>query len=101
MLLATGRHLPKPPALAFELLDGFAVPLMLLALGHMLAPLKLASIGRGVVLATFHLLMASATGFGPGLPACLVSSAPNVASLIMVSTLMTVVFLPIVMSYGL
>ena len=129
LLLATGRHLPKPLASAFELLGGFAVPLMLLTLGHTLATLKLESIGRGVMLAFFHLLVASATGFGLAslfgfagtergvfILMCLMPSsvgtylfvelyapahARDVASLIMVSTLMTVVVLPIVMTYGL
>jgi predicted permease len=129
LLLATGRHLPKPLASAFELLGGFAVPLMLLTLGHTLATLKLASIGRGVMLASFHLVMASATAFGLAslfgfagtergvfILMCLMPPSvgtylfvelytpehvQDVASLIMVSTLITVLVLPMVMTYAL
>jgi len=129
LLLATGLHLPKPLASAFELLGGFAVPLMLLTLGHTLATLSLASIGRGAMLACFHLLVASATAFslatlfgfagterGVFILMCLMPPslatylfvelytpeyAHDAASLILVSTLMTVLVLPVVMTYGL
>lgn len=129
LLLATGQRLPKPLASAFELLGGFAVPLMLLTLGHTLATLKRVSLGRGALLACFHLVMASATGFGLAglfgfagtergvfILMCLMpvsvatylfvelytpEHAQDVASLILVSTLMTLLVLPVVMTYGL
>jgi hypothetical protein len=129
LLLGIGLHLPKPLASAFGILGGLAIPLMLLTLGHMLASLELSSIGRGTLLAGFHLLMAAATGFGLAtlfgfsgtergifILMCLMpvsvatylfvelytpEYAPDAASLILVSTLLTVLVLPVVLTYGL
>jgi predicted permease len=63
LLLGLHLHLPKPLASAFGILGGLAIPLMLLTLGHTLATLKLSAIGRGALLAGFHLVMAAANGF--------------------------------------
>ena len=64
LLLGLDLHLPKPLASAFGILGGLAIPLMLLTLGHTLATLKLSAIGRGALLAGFHLVMGATTGFG-------------------------------------
>jgi len=129
LLLGLDLHLPKPLASAFGILGGLAIPLMLLTLGHTLATLELSSIGRGALLAGFHLLMAAAMGFGLAtlfgfsgtergifILMCLMpvsvatylfvelytpEHAPDAASLIVVSTLMTVLVLPVVLTYGL
>jgi hypothetical protein len=128
LLLGLDLHLPKPLASSFGILGGLAIPLMLLTLGHTLATLKLSAIGRGALLAGFHLVMASATAFGLAalfgfsgtergifILMCLMpvsvatylfvelytpEHAPVAASLILVSTLLTVLVLPIVLTYG-
>lgn len=102
---------------------------MLLTLGHTLATLLLSGIARGALLAGFHLVMASATGFGLAtlvrfsgtergifILMCLMpvsvatylfvelytpERAPDTASLILVSTLLTVLVLPLVLTYAL
>jgi predicted permease len=127
LLLGLNLHLPKPLASAFGILGGLAIPLMLLTLGHTLATLKLSAIGRGTLLAGFHVVMASATGFGLAalfgfsgtergifILMCLMpvsvatylfverytpEHAPDAASLILVSTLLTVLVLPVVLTY--
>ena len=127
LLLGLNLHLPKPLASAFGILGGLAIPLMLLTLGHTLASLKFSAIGRGTLLAGFHLVMASATGFGLAtlfgfsgtergifILMCLMpvsvatylfvelytpERAPEAASLILVSTLLTVLVLPVVLTY--
>jgi predicted permease len=127
LLLGLNLHLPKPLASAFGILGGLAIPLMLLTLGHTLATLKLSAIGRGTLLAGFHVVMASATGFGLAalfgfsgtergifILMCLMpvsvatylfverytpEHAPDAASLILISTLLTVLVLPVVLTY--
>jgi len=129
LLLGFNLQLPKALASAFGILGGFAIPLMLLTLGHTLATLKLAAIGSGGLLAGFHLLMAAATGFGLAtlfgfsgtergifilmcvMPVSVATylfaelytpdQAPVAASLILVSTLLTVLVRPAVLTYGL
>jgi predicted permease len=129
LLLGLNLHLPKPLASAFEILGGLAIPLMLLTLGHTLATLTIGSIRRGAILAGLHLLMAVATGFGLAalfgfsgterdvfILMCLMpvsvatylfvelytpEYAQDAASLILVSTLLTVLVLPALMTYEL
>jgi predicted permease len=129
LLMGLEMHLPKPLASAFEILGGLAIPLMLLTLGHTLATLTIGSIRRGAMLAGFHLLMALAAGFGLAnlfgfagierdvfILMCLMpvsvatylfvelyapEHAQDAASLVLVSTLMTVLVVPTVMAYGL
>jgi predicted permease len=126
LLLGLHLHLPKPLASAFEILGDLAIPLMLLTLGHTLATLTIASVGRGAMLAGFHLLMSLATAFGLAalfgfsgierdalvlmcmMPVSVATYlfvelytpeyARDVASLILVSTLLTVFVLPAVMT---
>jgi predicted permease len=129
VLLGTGAHLPAPLHSAFSILGGLSIPLMLLTLGNTLATLSIAAIGRGAMLAIFHLVMVAAAGFGLAalfgftgtergvfilmcmMPVSVATylfvelytpeQAPDAASLILVSTLLTVFALPVVMTYGL
>lgn len=128
-LLATGTSLPKPAADAFQILGGLSIPLMLLTLGHSLATLRIGALGRGCLLALLHLAMALGVGFGLAaafgfsgtergvfilmavMPVSVATylfvelyerdRAAEVASLILVSTLLTVVAVPLIMAYGL
>jgi len=129
LLLYFQVKLPKPLASGFDILGGIAIPLMLLILGHSLASLRLSSLRRGLVLAGFHLAMGAITGFALAalfgftgtqravfilmtLMPVAVSSylfvelyasehAGDVASLILVSTLLTVAVVPFVLAFGL
>jgi malate permease and related proteins len=49
---------------SLDLLGGFAIPLMLIALGVSLAGLRITNIGRSVVLAAFRLIMGFLVGWG-------------------------------------
>jgi len=62
-LAVTGLHLPSVAARAMHILGGLTVPLMLLSLGHSLARLKSASIGRGLAFALARLLGGFAVGW--------------------------------------
>jgi predicted permease len=127
-LLGFGVQLPAPLRSTFEILGGFAVPLMLLTLGHALATLTMSAFGRGLMLAVGHLAMAGATSFGLAalfgftgtergvfvlmglMPASVATHlavelyapdyAGDVVGLIMASTWLTVLVLPLVLSYG-
>jgi predicted permease len=129
LLLALDLRLPQPLDAGFGILGGMAIPLMLLTLGHTLATLNRSALGRGALLAGFHLVMALATGFGLAalfgftgtergvfILMCLMpvsvatylfielytpEHAREVASLILVSMLLTVLVLPAVLTYGL
>jgi malate permease and related proteins len=69
--MATGTHLPDAVTNVLEVFAGITIPLMLLALGVSLAQLKVASLGRALVLALIRLggglavgvLLAWALGF--------------------------------------
>lgn len=126
-LLGTGTTLPLPVAKAFDLLGGMSIPLMLLTLGHTLATLKLSSFGRAISLTLLHVLMAAIVAFSVtwvlGLSGvernafilcCFMPSsvatylfieqnfpefAPDVAGFILVSTLSTVLVLPLVLEF--
>jgi predicted permease len=128
-LLATDQRLPGPLASSLEILGGLAIPLMLLTLGHALATLRPSSLGRGLLLAGFHLAMAAVTAFalaylfgftgtqrGVFMLMCLMpvsvatylfvelyrpEHSGDVASMILVSTLLTIVVVPVAMAYGL
>lgn len=129
LLLALDLHLPKPIESAFQILGGLAIPLMLLTLGHTLATLTIGSVRRGAMLAWFHLLTSLGTGFGLAalfgfsgterdvfILMCLMpvsvatylfvdlytpEYAQDAASLILVSTLLTVIVLPAVLTFAL
>ncbi|MGI9521755.1 MAG: AEC family transporter [Hyphomicrobiaceae bacterium] len=125
-LLATETHLPPLIDHAFGILGGLAIPLMLLTLGYTLTTLELGDIWRGSLLAVFHLGLAIAVAFalvqifeftgtarGVFILSCIMPSAvstylwvdrydpqhaPAVASLIFVSTVLSAVALPVVLS---
>ncbi|WP_170763952.1 AEC family transporter [Ruegeria lacuscaerulensis] len=126
-LMATGFELPQPVAKSFDILGGLSIPLMLLTLGYTLETLQIKSLSRAVVLTALHLVMAVviasglvwAFGFtgaerGAVILCCLMPSSvatylfidqhvpefgPDVAGFILVSTLSTIIVLPIALSY--
>lgn len=127
-LLATGAKLPVPLARATDILGGLAVPLMLLTLGHSLATLNVGDLRQGALLALVHLAMGLVIGFGlvalfgftgtergvlvvlavmpPSVATYLFvemyapEHAPEVAGLILVSTLLSVIVLPVLLAFG-
>lgn len=127
VLMATETHLPTPINQTFAILGGLAIPLMLLTLGHTLATLQVGTLWRGCYLALLHLAMAVAVAavlvrlFGLAGPArgvfvlmCVMppsvatylwvelyspQQAPDVAGFILIATLLTVVTLPIVLTF--
>ncbi|RBW53881.1 AEC family transporter [Ruegeria sp. A3M17] len=127
ILMASGSSLPQPLAKSFDILGGLSIPLMLLTLGHTLATLRIKSLGRAALLTVLHLVMAIAiasalvwvfafTGAERGavILCCLMPSSvatylfidqhvpeygPDVAGFILVSTLATIIVLPIALSY--
>jgi len=128
-VVPTATETPLPPLLGhtFDILGGLAIPLMLLTLGHTLASLKPVAIWRGCYLALFHFAMSVAvalalaplfgfTGTARGvfillcvMPVSVATylwvdryradRAPDVASLILVSTLGSAVALPLVLAF--
>jgi predicted permease len=127
VLMATDTRLPTPIEQAFTILGGLAIPLMLLTLGHTLATLSPGALRRGAYLALFHLAMAAAFTFalvrlfglegtarGVFILQCMMpvsvatylyiemyqsEHAQEVASLILISTLLTVIVLPLVLTF--
>ncbi|SLN60803.1 Membrane transport protein [Roseovarius albus] len=127
ILLSTGKALPTPLDKAFDILGGMSIPLMLLTLGHTLATLKIGTLSRAAVLTVLHLGMAAIIAFAVtrmfGLTGversafilcCFMPSsvatylfieqntpehAPDVAGFILISTLSTIVILPLVLSF--
>ncbi len=127
ILMGTGYSLPQPLSKSFDILGGLSIPLMLLTLGHTLETLKINKLGRAILLTALHLVMAVAiasaliwlfgfTGIERGalILCCLMPSsvatylfidrhvpeyAPDVAGFILVSTLTTIVVLPVALSY--
>lgn len=125
LLAATGTHLPNIAARALHILGGLMVPLMLLSLGYSLARLSYASLGRGVVFSLARLFGGFAIGWlvawGLGLDGLArgvvvaQSSMPaavynymfaerygnrpeEVAGVVVISTLMSIVLLPLFLS---
>nr|WP_174838794.1 MULTISPECIES: AEC family transporter [unclassified Ruegeria] len=126
VLMATGTSLPQPIAKSFDILGGLSIPLMLLTLGHTLATLQIQSLWRAVLLTGLHLAMAVVIastlvwlfGFtgaerGAVILCCLMPSSvatylfidqhmpeygPDVAGFILVSTLATILVLPLALS---
>lgn len=127
LLLSSGATLPSPISKAFDILGGMSIPLMLLMLGHTLATLKLSSLGRAVSLTLLHIGMAGVVAFALSwvfalsgversafILCCFMPSsvatylfieqnfpdqAPDVAGFILLSTLSTVLVLPLVMQF--
>lgn len=126
VLMATETTLPPLLDHTLGILGGLAIPLMLLTLGTTLATLKLADVWRSCYLALFHVVMAAGVAlvlvplFGLSGPArgvfivlCMMpasvatylwvekyapADAPSVASFILVSTLLSVLVLPAVLT---
>ena len=127
VLLSTGMSLPTPIAKSFDILGGLSIPLMLLTLGHTLATLKIGTLWRAGILTIVHLVLAiviasslvSVFGFtgverGAFILCCLMPSsiatylfidqhvpehAPDVAGYILLTTLATIIVLPLALSY--
>ncbi|MEM7224602.1 MAG: AEC family transporter [Pseudomonadota bacterium] len=127
VLMATDTKLPNVLDKTFEILGGLAIPLMLLTLGYTLGNLKTGALGRGTLLAAIHLAIAAGIalvltrlfgfdGVGRGvfilqcmMPVSIATylwvdmycpeHAPDVASFILVSTLLSVLALPLVLSF--
>ncbi len=126
-LVVTGVQLPKPVDSTFHILGGLAIPLLLLTMGHTLAGFRVTDAGRALLLTGAHLFIAvvvalavtHAFGFsgverGVVILCCLMPSsvanylfadefvaedAPDVASYILVSTLATLIVLPLALSF--
>ena len=127
VLMATDTRLPAPIDDAFTILGGLAIPLMLLTLGHTLATLRTGALWRGGYLALFHLAMAAGVAFalvhlfglegtarGVFILQCVMpvsvatylyvemyqeKHASEVAGLIMISTLLAMIVLPLVLTF--
>lgn len=126
-LVVTGIKLPKPVDTTFHILGGLAIPLLLLTMGHTLAGFRVTDAGRALLLTGLHLVIAvlvavavvQVFGFtgverGVVILCCLMPSsvanylladeyvpdgAPDVASYILVSTLSTLIVLPLALSF--
>lgn len=129
ILMATDTKLPATLDHTFSILGGLAIPLMLMTLGHTLATLKVGTLSRGAFLALFHLPMGLGVAwavvhlFGfegtergvvilmAMMPVSVATylwierydpdDAPGVAGYILVSTLLTVIILPLVLAFWL
>jgi predicted permease len=127
VMMATDTHLPGPVDDAFKILGGISIPLMLLTLGYTLATLHTGAVWRGAYLALFHIVMAglvawgllqvfgfTGTERGVFILQCLMpvsvatylgvqlyaeERAVDVAGFILVSTLLTIVVLPLALAY--
>lgn len=126
-LMASGQTLPGPLDQSLEILAGLAIPIMLLTLGYSLATLKLGGLTRAVLLSVAHIGMSAIAALlltqvldldskvesvivllcfmPPSVATYLAVSqhqpdeAPGVAGLIFVSTILTLVTLPLVLTY--
>ena len=121
VLGATGWSLPPTISRAVHILSGLTVPLMLLSLGYSLAKLKISSLTRGVIFSLIRIIGGFAIGWGvstllglDGLArgvvvtqSCMPSAVYNymfasrygngaeeVAGLVVLSTLLSLLFLP-------
>lgn len=127
VLMATDWQIPGPVDQSLTILAGLAIPIMLLTLGHSLATLKIAGLGQAVLLSVTHVIMAGVAALllthfltldaklesvvillcfmPPSVATYLAVSryrpddAPGVAGFIFVSTLMTLVTLPLILTY--
>ncbi len=127
ILMGTDTHLPDPIEQAATILGGLSIPLMLLTLGYTIATLTVGSIWRGTYLAGFHLIMAAGVAYalvtlfgltgterGVFILQCLApvsvatylwvemyqeEYAADVAGMILISTLATILVLPLVLTF--
>ncbi|MEM8562127.1 MAG: transporter [Pseudomonadota bacterium] len=126
-MLMLNLSFPKPVADGLNILGGLAIPLMLLTLGYSLATLKLGDLGFAIRFSVLHVMVAaivaymlvglfnfSGTARTVFIVECLMpvsaatylwvdkyrpEHAPAVASLVMVTTLMTIIVLPLALSF--
>jgi len=127
LLMATGWELPTPLDQSLTILGGLAVPVMLLTLGYSLATLKVGALHRAALLAVIHAGLAALAAFivtsvltldeklesvvvllcfmPPSVATYLAVSryrpedASGVAGFIFMSTLLTLVTVPLVLTY--
>lgn len=127
VMMGTGLKLPEPVDQSLGILAGLAIPIMLLTLGHSLATLKLGGIGTAAILSVAHIAISCVAAFAlsrlltldpkiesviillcfmpPSVATYLAVSqhrpdeAPGVAGFIFVSTVLTLVTLPVVLTY--
>jgi len=127
VLMATKTPLPVPIAKGTTILGGLSIPLMLLTLGYTLATLNVGGVLKGCLLAVFHVAMSVVVAYGVTLLfdfegvtknafilMCLMPSsvatylwvekyqpahATDVAAFIMVSTLLTILVIPLALTY--
>jgi hypothetical protein len=126
-LLATGLKLPGPVDQSLTILAGLAVPVMLLTLGHSLATLEIGGLVRAFSLSALHItngaiaafVLTSVLSLDPKVESVIVllcfmppsvasylavaqyqpDDAPGVAGFIFVSTILTLVTLPLVLTF--
>jgi predicted permease len=127
VLMETGWSLPGPVDQSLSILAGLAVPVMLLTLGHSLATLKFGNLGRAATLSVIHICLSVIAALAltsvfpfsgaqqnaiillcfmpPSVATYLAVSqhrpddAAAVAGFIFLSTLMTLLTLPLVLTY--
>lgn len=127
VLLATEWKIPEPVDQSLEILGGLAIPIMLLTLGHSLETLKFGGVTRAVILSVTHIGVSAIAALvitqvltldakiesviillcfmPPSVATYLAISqhqpeeADGVAGFIFVSTCLTLVTLPIVLTY--
>ncbi len=127
VLMATGWKLPAPVDQGLGILGGLAIPIMLLTLGYSLATLKLGGLSRAVLLSLIHVAISAVVALvltrvltldsaieniivlmcfmPPSVATYLAVSryqpdeADGVAGFIFVSTVMTLLTLPLVLTY--
>lgn len=127
VMMATGWRFPAPVDQSLEILSGLAIPIMLLTLGVSLETLKLGALSRAVILSFLHIGISAVAALAlttvltldskiesvvvlmcfmpPSVATYLAVSefqaeeAHGVAGFIFVSTLLTLITLPLVLTY--
>ncbi|SMP31147.1 AEC family transporter [Roseibium denhamense] len=127
LMMGFGWKLPQPVDQSLSLLAGLAIPLMLLTLGYSLATLKTGDLGQAAVLTAIHIGISTVTALAlttllsldqtiehvvvllcfmpPSVATYLAVSkyradeAPGVAGFIFLSTLATLITLPLVLTF--
>jgi predicted permease len=127
LMLFFGLTFPKPVADSLSILGGLAIPLMLITLGYSLATLRLGRLGLAIKLSALHIVIAASVAYGLvsmlGLTGaarsvfiieCLMpvsaatylwieiyrpQDAPDVAGLVLMTTLLTILVLPLALTY--
>ncbi|USG61251.1 hypothetical protein NBZ79_19005 [Sneathiella marina] len=127
LLMGTDTALPAPIAKGMTILGGLSIPLMLLTLGYTLATLNIGGVLKGCLLALFHMAMSVLVAYGVSLLfgfdgvtkgvfvlMCLMPSsvatylwvekfqpahAADVAAFIMISTLLTILVIPLALTF--